>query len=820
VPNKFWHFFCALNLNQSLPNQYIMKKILYSLFIAFSPFCFSQNQANFSTEQKIKNVFNDYFTLNREAIHLHLVKSTFFNEETIWFKGYVINRNNSNPNISTNIYVALLDEKGNKISSQLVLANDGIFTGSISLNNNMASGRYYLQSYTNWMNNFSENESTITPIDIINPDEGYKNYDNINFETLEVDINPEGGKLIKGISNTIGIQVSDCQNNTLKNLEGKIIDDKNEIIKSFKLNQFGLAKIELPPITSNLKVNIITPKGEISKELPQPESKGYGLEVNSFTSEDKLIIKIKSNLETIKNDQNIFLVVNQDNKSVIEKIDFEANNEKTIYINNKNIFNGLVTIRIIDEDLNQLAERLAYIRTNQTSEDHKISKNSIKLNNLNQGNVSVSILPQTTKSIDLKIPIAAGLKVNPYLAYPLKNANYYFINTDRQKEYELDLALLNQKQTKYSWDYIKLNPPKQNYSFDIGLTLKGSITTEISRNKNYKIKLFSLGNLLSETSDINENKEFIFENLIIKDSTQIELLLLEMPDLEIKNSKMVANIIDINKAFNKSTQFSNKENCSPITEFVKLDTPKLQKNTISLKEVSLTNKFQKQALDIVNVKKNFMLRGHKVDIKHRSTTLLTFLRKNGFDVSPQYAAKLIIRSRNYDKMPKSSDLRSKLNSASTPISSVRSDTRSIRGDGAEVWLNDILLVDLDELKFINMDDIDEIYLNPNINPVGMNNNQGIIRIYLKEKVSKPLRKDTQIITIKDGFSIYKPYKQLSYISKLDDAFFSFGIYNWEPNYHTNNKGEIDIDISKITNANVLIEGIVDNEIYQRNLTIE
>jgi len=276
-----------------------MKNFFIYFFIIISSLCVSQNNIN-PNELKIKSIFQNYFTLNREAIHLHLNKSTFLNEENVWFKGYVISRNNSNPNSTTNIYILLLDENGNKITEQLVFANNGVFTGNIPLNVDLVSGKYYIQAYTNWMNNFNENESTITQIDIINPKQGYKNYDKINFETLSIDINPEGGKLIKNINNTLGIQVFDCQNNSPKNLEGKIVNDKNEIVKTFKLNQFGLGKVELLPTTDNLKLIINTPNGEIAKDLPKQENIGFGLEVNSFSFENKTVIKIKSNSETLR----------------------------------------------------------------------------------------------------------------------------------------------------------------------------------------------------------------------------------------------------------------------------------------------------------------------------------------------------------------------------------------------------------------------------------------------------------------------------------------------------------------------------------------
>ena len=110
----------------------------------------------------IETVLNNYFDLEREAIHLHTDKTTFLNNETIWYQGYIINRKTNKPYFTTNVFVLLFDEKGKQLSEKLVYATNGVFSGKIELNPKMTSGNYHIQVFTNWMNNFTENESTIT----------------------------------------------------------------------------------------------------------------------------------------------------------------------------------------------------------------------------------------------------------------------------------------------------------------------------------------------------------------------------------------------------------------------------------------------------------------------------------------------------------------------------------------------------------------------------------------------------------------------------------------------------------------------------------
>src|SRR5205814_1249210 len=146
---------------------------LFTLFAAQIIFCQTDPTEN---KAKISSVLENYFDLEREAIHLHTNKTTFLTNESVWYQGYIIDRKSNKPFFTSNVFVVLYSEKGNKISDKLIYANDGAFSGKFDLNKDLHSGIYYIRVYTNWMNNFSENESTLQKITIINPLEGAKNY--------------------------------------------------------------------------------------------------------------------------------------------------------------------------------------------------------------------------------------------------------------------------------------------------------------------------------------------------------------------------------------------------------------------------------------------------------------------------------------------------------------------------------------------------------------------------------------------------------------------------------------------------------------------
>ena len=141
----------------------MFKKSICFLFLLF--FVSKNFSQNTEIKENIAEKLNSYFDLERENIHLHLNKDLYLTDESIWFKGYVYNRKERLPFFNTtNVFVVLYNETGTQIAKQLAYANTGTFEGAFTNLKDLSSGNYYIQVYTNWMNNFQENESSIFPI--------------------------------------------------------------------------------------------------------------------------------------------------------------------------------------------------------------------------------------------------------------------------------------------------------------------------------------------------------------------------------------------------------------------------------------------------------------------------------------------------------------------------------------------------------------------------------------------------------------------------------------------------------------------------------
>jgi hypothetical protein len=768
------------------------KYLLLFISYLFSPslFCQKQVDENFT---KIEAALDNYFDLEREAVHLHLNKTTFINNETIWYQGYVVNRKTNMPYFTTNVFVVLYDEAGKQLSEKLVYASNGVFTGNIPLDAKLESGNYYIQVYTNWMNNFSENESTVTKVNVINPPDGIRNYKKVNTESLELYLNPEGKSLISDVSNTIGVCVKDCRGNAPENLEASIQYSSGEILKTIKLNRFGFGKFEIIPTGKKIKVVVKANDRTSEKTLQTAELIGISVEVNTFSIENKTAIKIKANQSGIEAFQSkkLSLVIHQDQKLTVYPFQFKLGEfEQTFLVNNSDLHEGINTVRIIDSDLKQWAERLIYIRSSAKSNFNvlKNNRNQDKINlagyseSLNSM-MSVSILPENTKSLDSDNSIIAGITINPYLIKSLANANYYLTDPNRLKMYELDLALLNEENSKYNWDYIKMNPPKPNYSFDIGLALKGKIDAATKNKAYHKVKLIAYKNRIMQSADVSEDGEYQFEHLLLTDSTIVNLSLEKLPDFQKIPATLIPQLVNRVKKFNKPYSGCNCSNLNDYETITDFDIPKFDDKIIKLDEVIVKKKAT--GLAHSRILANSMLRGYKIDETNNHGSLLNFIELNGFSVS-----------RNLGDVSITSRQRMSLNSANpTPV----------------VYIDDRpLFFSFNELDIMQMTEIDEIYIDSHAISASINNNVGIIKIYTKKPQTNYFTKPgSNGFLIKEAYSENVPFKNEDYLSTQNKGFDNYGILGWSPIVKSDESGAFLFDVIDYNKGKckIIIEGM-------------
>ena len=780
------------------------------LFIIFFLFLTSNAQEK-DNHLVISKSLTDYYSLASENIHLHFNKSVYLTNETIWFKGYIIDKKTNDLCYeTTNVYVRLLDKDKNEIINNLFLANNGIITGHFNLEETYNSGTYYIHTYTNFMNNFEEDESSIFPIEIINVKDNFTINDSSSIENATIEFSIEGGKLLYSADNTIGVHIKNCNGNGIKLKNIKVFDSKNDLISQFGTNTLGYGKFEL----FNTKNEVYKIAAElngviIEKNLPTVIAEGVVLSVNNYSDANKTSIKIKTNsftLDKIKN-KNYTLIIQKNNQVNLTDIVFE-NTSIDIILDKSNFFNGINTIRILDENNNSVAERIIYNHNLNTPkiviEKKSFTNNILSMKGVLKGriaNFSISVLPVETISSFENNSMTSQLNFNSYLSNNLENYSYYFKDFNRTKQFELDLFLLNQKASKYNWKNILTKKPIINHPFDLGVNIEGTVNQTLSNKDKYEVNLISYLYNINLNEKLSDTNNFKFENVIAVDSTVFFISLMKdkskFEDIKLY-SKISNNKKRFLKTFPKSIEKCEKKIFNSMAEH-NSDFP-YHKNTIVLKDVLLEDK-KIEKLEHQNTYYNKAgAEGYKINQDDIASygDVLSFIRFHGYDVG--------------------------INGSSVTIKS-RGIT-SLRGSlSPSVFIDNVPTEEFDFLYNMSLNEVDEIYINKRGFGSGMSTANGSIRIYRKKNTefSSNLKSKSKTLLIKDGFQKEIPFKNPIYANYKDQAFIKHGSIDWIPNVYTDENGNFEFKIPTLNQDKLLlnIQGIDDEgNFYYENIQVE
>lgn len=780
---------------------------LYALLFSF--LCLSTySQSN--GKEKIDQAILKYYEMDRENIHLHCNKTTYLTNETIWFKGYIIEKKESKLNFqTTNVFVRLLDNQNTEISNQLFYAANGVVEGKIKINESLPSGDYFLQTYTNYMNNFFENESTIQKIKIINIQD--KSIVNTNSNNqLSVNFSFEGGNLLYQTDNNIGVSIKNCfgKGQKISNIEVK--NSKDVVVNSFSTNQEGYGKFELKNIENETYRLVISNNGEtIIKELSKPVLEGINIQVNNYAIEGKAVIKIITNELTFDKNKNKNYTILIQKNDYANYVDFVLDKPfKELFLEKSSLFEGVNVIRLLDNELNSISERVVY----------NVAENNTKLNitstiktkeNLNVkasipnkiGNFSISVLPKNTKSNYNNSNIQTNLGFKNYFESEDFDTAYYFTNFNKRKAFELDLMLLHVKESKYNWSRILNDAPKPTHSFDMGITISGKVNQNVSNKQNTKLRLFSI-NGLEEYTTLKDDNSFEFQNIMAVDSSTLYFSLIKKDD-KLESLGIYSKLENTKRKFLKPLNFQ-KTLCEEIT-FTKnlydsnFEFPKLE-GVYELKDVDVIQA-KKVKLERRGEYGNSMAKGYKISDTDEGTfrDVLSFIASHGYDVSQQ-GGQVTIRARY-----------------ATSIMGSRTPA---------VFLDNVQLTDFTFLLNMTLNDVDEIYINKRGYGMGSDGANGSIRIYTKKTTAfkeKPNQIKSKPVVVKNGFEPYSEYENPKYLSHSGEAFENHGTLEWIPNIYTNEKGEFEFSIPHFGQKELTlnIQGI-DNkgQLYHENIVIE
>src|SRR5690554_3724014 len=188
------------------------KPTLSSLFSLVLIFILISSFSGFGQSKKsdLVSSYKAYTELPREIGYAHLNKTTYLKGEIMGYTAYIFDKaSHKLSSTATNVYCTISDEKNEIIKSEMILANNGVASGSFQIDSLFTTGTYTFRAYTNWMRNFEEQNYYVQSVKIIDSETGNITEAKPTSLKLEAQFLPEGGHFVADVKNSVGVIVKD-----------------------------------------------------------------------------------------------------------------------------------------------------------------------------------------------------------------------------------------------------------------------------------------------------------------------------------------------------------------------------------------------------------------------------------------------------------------------------------------------------------------------------------------------------------------------------------------------------------------------------------
>ncbi|WP_055446852.1 hypothetical protein [Lacinutrix mariniflava] len=734
------------------------------VFLYFSFNVFSQNKpidSIISSLEKEQLLF--------EKIFIHTNKTTYLNEDVIWYKVYVANNNNKPSSKTALVYVSLFSRDGNLIETKNVYIKDGVGNNQFELNENLASGEYFIQAHTNNMLNFGEQNKFITKITI-----GENVQNKITSKAIyDIQFFPEGGRFLENVKNTVGVKV--LINGKGCDYKGRIVNSKNEEVALFSSMHLGMSKSQFKYEKNESYKAIIEVNDTIlNKALPIASKTGVAI---SRIGSNKDVVKFQL-LASDSKDLNDYVLLFHQNNNIIDhlEVNFKDSNKKTFTFSKEDFLEGVNAVSVLENN-KPVLERKFFVRGKIKNdflierlnklEDSIIYKLKMK-DVTSKSNISLSVL-SSNANYTSETDIASAMYLTPYVKGFIEKPSFYFNKEHKNREAYLDLLLLTQGWTQYSQDTFvnKLNP-KLTHASETGFSVKGELSPVLTNN----LGVFTTGGQLITRQFLNSQTAFSFNSLVAFKGDSVKLAFIEKEVVKRRPKKIKFDSISP-KNHKLSYVFSHKY----VKEFKLSERKNLNSSTVVSSYDKQDGVYNLETVDLETKKKSQAFLDRKAfDKKHRKEVF-----KIGAYSLLEIPEKFKMENftlEDYLKKDRAYDIR-KTVQGSFIINGRRLVVVTI--DGSPVFPLDFGMP-LESITSIDMSLIEDIAFHPLVLPYADG-----LAIFTNKFYKNGTTNNFRNYVFKDGYNKAKKYYVPLYSTNSDKKNQEI---DWKPNLISNANGEV------------------------------
>ena len=404
------------------------------------------------------------YAFPKEKIHVHLDKTVYNKEETIWYKIYILD-DQGLTHLSKNVYVEFFDTTGKLIRQMTSPLYQSTAKGSFDIPADYTGNFLRMKVYTQWSLNDEPDFQYVRDLVINNntPPDPKKTF----IAKTKVELFPEGGDLINGLLCRIAFKASDNRGLPVA-IKGILMTENNKVLDTLKVKHDGMGSFMLMPKAGEKYIVKWTDPTGNSGTTIMPAAKAEGVTLSVTPTNELAVVKIERTINVPEESKKMTLMVHM-NQLLLFKVNVNAT-EKTglvakIPITEMNT--GVLQFTLFNENWIPLAERIVFVNnrnhefgvklTPQLASLTKRGKNvfDVYVSDTTATNMSISI---TDASIEQIIPpntIYSDFLLSSEIRGKVHNAGYYLSTDADTVTAHLDLVMLTHGWRKFNWEKLK-----------------------------------------------------------------------------------------------------------------------------------------------------------------------------------------------------------------------------------------------------------------------------------------------------------------------------------------------------------------------------
>ena len=429
----------------------------------------------------VRNIERFNHNFPQEKVYLHFDNTGYFRGETIWFKAYVVRADNYKyTDMSSVLYVELLNPTGDVIETRKLKVKDGQADGSFKLDNLFTSGFYEVRAYTRYMTNWDDAGifSRVFPVFNAPKKEGDYSHpvisklgyqkrlpdvrvadeagDSIYMETdgkLSVRFFPEGGRLVRGLRSRVAFDVTAENGQPSAEYSGFLTLSDGEKTEVRTLRE-GRGVFDYIPGDKPAVMTLKDHKGR-EREFVLPEADSEGCVMRVEATSDEFIDAIVTHSPGVSGRLGMVLV----NSGNVEGFSVVSLNGEVTGCRFKKsaMTEGVNQIALINDRGEVVAERMVFVYPHKDVDTIGISGS--ELSPCGKVVIEAQIRPRTTFSIAIRdydhevngaqSDAATYLLLSSDLKGYIHNPAYYLESDDEEHRRATDLLMMVQGWRRY-----------------------------------------------------------------------------------------------------------------------------------------------------------------------------------------------------------------------------------------------------------------------------------------------------------------------------------------------------------------------------------